>query len=148
MGVTISNHKHSIDMGCGGFLRLRTTISKLVTCKEFVDIYDELMSGSYREWEIRGFNSSEEYFDDYDKRAIEICERNKIDEEIVTFLYASDCGGYSFSAKTCRHLWKLIKDYDDDVVYGYVGRPDRAMFKDFKKIVETSAKERRVMRIS
>ena len=43
---------------------------------------------------------------------------------------------------------KFIKDYDDDYVYGYIGRPDRAMFKDFKRIVRECVEDRRVMRIS
>lgn len=148
MGITISSPSKSIDMGAGGFKMLRTTISELVPCKEFVDIYAELMNAQYMEWEIRGFNSSKEYYDDYDRRAIEICERNKLDEEIINFLYRSDCDCTSVSPKTCRHLWKLIKDYDDDIIYGYAGRPDRAMFKDFKSIVQECAKKRRVMRIS
>lgn len=148
MGITISSHKHSIDMGYGGFLRLRVTISTLLNCQEFADIYDELMHGFIGKWREKGFKTEEEYRDDYDKRALEICERNKLDEEVVNFLYRSDCSCESASVKTCRHLWKVIKDYDDDIIYGYAGRPDRAMFKDFKQIVEECTKERRVMRFS
>ena len=148
MGITISNHKKSIDMGYGGFLNLRATISTLVPCQEFVDIYRELNEGYYTEWQKRGFKTREEYFDDYDKRVEEICVRNKLDEEVVNFLYRSDCDTKSLSPKACRHLWWLIKDYDDNVLYGYCGRPDCAKFKDFKEIVRTCAKDRRVMRFS
>ena len=56
-------------------------------------------------------------------------------------------GQGTVSAKTCRHIWKYIKDYDDNIIYGYAGRIDRAMFKDFKEIVEECAKKRWVMRI-
>ena len=31
---------------------------------------------------------------------------------------------------------KSIKDYDDDILYGYAGRKDCAKFADFKKIVK------------
>ena len=89
-----------------------------------------------------------EYFEDHDRRALEICERNKLDEEVVNFLYQSDCDCKSVPVKTCRHLWKFIKDYDDDYVYGYAARPDRAMFKDFKQIVKECIEDRRVMKIS
>ena len=39
------------------------------------------------------------------------------------------------------------KDYDDNIIYGYAARINRAMFKDFKKIVEECAKKRWVMRV-
>lgn len=148
MGITISSPSKSIDMGAGGFANLRTTISKLLNCKEFSDIYEELTSGGQYHYISKGFSSMSEYFDDYDRRALEICERNELDEEVVNFLYRSDCDCDSVSVKTCRHLWKYIKDYDDDFVYGYAGRPDRAMFKDFKAIVQECVEKRRVMRIS
>jgi hypothetical protein len=148
MGITISSHKHSIDMGAGGFASLRTTISKLLNCKDFADLYEDLSNMGHIRYIEKGFDSMEEYFEDHDKRVLEICEREKLDEEVVNFLYRSDCDCDSVSVKTCRHLWKFIKDYDDDYVYGYAGRPDRAMFKDFKQIVKECAEDRRVMRIS
>ena len=89
-----------------------------------------------------------EYFDDYDRRAEAICEANQLDEEIVNFLYKPDTCTKSVSVKTCRHLWALIKDYDDDVLYGYVARKDCAKFKDFKEIVRTCVEDKRVMRFS
>lgn len=146
MGITISNHKRSIDMGSGGYLRLRAKISELLNCQEFSDIYAELLN-PYKEKTSRGFETMQDYYEDHDNRAIAVCEAYKLDEEVINWLYSSDCG-CSVSAKTCRHLWKIIKDYDDNVVYGYAARPDRAMFKDFKRIVQECAEERRVMRIS
>ena len=148
MGITISGPNKSIDMGGGGFANLRTTIAKLLNCDEFFALYDDLMSCGHCRYEEKGFTSMSEYFDDHDKRVLEVCERNKLDEEIVNFLYMPDCGSENVSVKTCRHLWDLIKDYDDNVVYGYAGRPDRAMFKDFKQIVKSCVDSRRVMRIS
>lgn len=146
MGVTIANHKRSIDMGSGGYSRLRETVSKLLNCKEFAEAYAELPI-AFMERQRRGFATMEEYYEDHDRRVLEICESNHLDEDVVNWLYSSDCG-YSASPKTCRHLWWLIKDYDDNFIYGYCGRPDAARFKDFKQIVEECAKERRVMRIS
>ena len=147
MGVTISSHRHSIDMGAGGYLRLRQTVSKLLNCKEFSDAYAELALPPFKKCQERGFLSLDDYYEDHDNRVVAICEANKLDPEIVNWLYSSDCG-CSVTPKTCRHLWKLIEDYDDNVIYGYCGRPNAARFKDFKQIVEECAKERRVMRIS
>lgn len=148
MGITISNHKHAIDMGSGGFARLRITISKLLNCQEFADLYEDLSAGGQYRYVERGFESMTEYFDDHDRKAIEICERNKLNEDVINFLYRPDCDCDSVSVKTCRHLWKLIKDYNDDVIYGYPGQKNPAMFKDFKQIVKECAEDRRVMRIS
>ena len=145
MGITISNHKRSINMGSGGYLRLRVTVSKLLNCQEFADIYSEFLN-PWQECKNRGFETMQEYYEDHDKRAMEVCERYLPDEEVVNWLYSSDCG-CSVSAKTCRHLWKIVKDYDDDVVYGYPGQKNPAMFKDFKEIVRECAEDRRVMKI-
>jgi hypothetical protein len=38
--------------------------------------------------------------------------------------------------EVCEKIYEVIKDYDDNVLYGYAGRPDCAKFKDFKKIVK------------
>ena len=146
MGITISSHKHSIDMGAGGYSRLRETVSRLLHCEEFATAYAEL-SRAHQECYARGFTNMQDYYEDHDNRVIAICEANKLDEEVVNWLYSSDCG-HSTSPKQCRHLWAVIKDYDDDIIYGYCGRPDAARFKDFKQIVMECAKERRTMRIS
>lgn len=146
MGISISNHKRSIDMGSGGYLRLRTKISELLNCQEFSDIYAELLN-PYKEREKRGFETMQDYYEDHDNRAIAVCEAHKLDEEVVNWLYSSDCG-CSVSPKTCRHIWKFIKDYDDDAIYGYPGQKNPAMFADFKQIVKECAEDRRVMRIS
>ena len=145
MGITIRNQEKSIDLGYGGFANLRNTIANCLDT-EFATLYKELtLYYNYRE---KGFNSQEEFFEDHDNRVLEICTRKNLDEEVVNFLYRSDCDCRSVSYKTCRHLWKYIKDYDDDICYGYIGRPDCAMFKDFKEIVETCAKKRWVMYFS
>ena len=148
MGITISGPSKSIDMGSGGFARLRIIISKLLNCMEFAELYEDLSTGGQYHYAEKGFDSMSEYFDDHDEKVLEICERNRLDEEVINFLYRSDCDNKSVSAKTCRHLWKFINDYDDDVIYGYPGQKNPAMFKDFKAIVQECVEKRRVMRIS
>ena len=39
-------------------------------------------------------------------------------------------------ADHCRSLYEIIKDYDDNVLYGYSGKKDCAKFADFKAIVK------------
>ena len=145
MGITISNHKKSIDLGMGGYHNLCNTIAKCLD-REFYERYADLMN--YYKYREKGFKTQQEFFDDHDKKILEICERKKLDEEVVNFLYRGDCSYESASVKTCRHIWKFIKDYDDKILYGYAGRPDCARFKDFKEIVKTCIDDRRVMKFS
>lgn len=145
MGITISNHKKSIDLGMGGYHNLCNTIAKCLD-REFYERYADLMN--YYKYRERGFKTQQEFFDDHDEKILEICNRKKLDEDVVNFLYRGDCSYESASVKTCRHIWKFIKDYDDKILYGYAGRPDCARFKDFKEIVKTCIDDRRVMKFA
>lgn len=85
---------------------------------------------------------TKEDFEKYNKRIQDLSV--KLGDEydcIFEFLYASDCNG-KISYKTSKEIWKYIKDYDDNVRYGYSGRPDCAMFKDFKEIIKSSMEKR------
>jgi hypothetical protein len=129
MGVTIENKNKAIDLGYGGFNLLRTKIAYL-TNEELGKFYDELLKGTLLFGEER-----EKFFDEYNKRLNQIDEELNVSPYILDFLYAPDCNA-KMSVKHCRRIYKVIKDYDDDVLYGYSGRPDCAMFKDFKAIVK------------
>lgn len=131
MGVTIqTKHAPSIDLGYIGFRGLRTRIAYLVN-EELGKLYEDIpMYGT------------KEDFEKYDKRIQDLSV--KLGDEydcIFEFLYASDCNG-KISYKTSKEIWKYIKDYDDNVCYGYSGRPDCAMFKDFKEIIKSSMEKR------
>ena len=39
-------------------------------------------------------------------------------------------------------MLKVIGNYDDNICYGYAGREDCAMFRDFKKILEDCAEHK------
>lgn len=54
------------------------------------------------------------------------------------FLYTNDCEGEA-DAEHCKAVYGIIKDYDDDICYGYCGRSDCAMFKDFKQLIKDGA---------
>lgn len=56
-------------------------------------------------------------------------------DEVIYFLYASDCEA-EMPVEVCEKIYEVIKDYDDDLLYGYSGRADCAMFKDFKDLVK------------
>ena len=129
MGVTIYSKNHSIDLGYGGFNNLRKKVAEL-TGIEIFNHYKELDKGMFLNGEAR-----KKFFKDYNKKISEIEESQKIHPAILDFLYASDCEGKLTYGK-CKQIYKVIKDYDDNILYGYSGRKDCAMFKDFKGIIK------------
>ena len=136
MGLTICNKYGSIDIGYGGFFNLRKNIAGIYS-KEFADLYENWCRGKIKNDE--GNKKLQEFFDNG------ILKDD--DELVLDFLFASDCKG-KLDGKTCRKLYHHIKDYDDDILYGYVGRPDCAKFKDFKDLVESSYRYRSILRWS
>lgn len=130
MGITIRNKENSIDMGCGGFMNLRRNIANLLS-KEFGDLY--------KEW-CKSFSP---ITDEEGNKILKTFYRDGIlsdeDDVIIEFLFASDLEG-KITAKGCKRLYELIKDYDDNILYGYAMHPNCAKFADFKEIIKESAK--------
>lgn len=127
--MTIESKNHSIDMGYGGFNNLRSKVAEL-TGEEIGNHYKKLDKGMFLYGEER-----EKFFEEYNKKISELADEFEIPHGILNFLYASDCDGKISSSK-CKHIYKAIKDYDDNILYGYSGRADCAKFKDFKEIVK------------
>lgn len=131
MGVTIWSKNQAADCGCGGFMNLRKKVADL-TSPEIGTFYRKLDDAP-------SFGTERiEFFEKYDKDLLFL--NNKLRKEpkklrILDFLYQSDCEGKA-GVWTCRAIWEVIKDYDDDYCYGYVGRPDCMMWSDFKKIIQ------------
>ena len=130
MGVTIESKNYSIDIGYVGFKRLRTKIAELTT-EEIAKHYKHLDDAPR-------FGDSSRYlfFDSYDKKIEELDKKYDYKyDEVLDFLYASDCNA-EIPYTHCEKIYELIKDYDDNILYGYVGRPDCARFVDFKNLVK------------
>lgn len=130
MGVTIDSENCSIDLGYSGFNRLRTKVAEL-TAPDILEHYMKLEKGMFLTGTIR-----EEFFKDYNTEIQRLSEKYNGDKDnILDFLYASDCDG-EMDVEHCKSIHDVIKDYDDDICYGYCGRPDCAMFGDFKELVK------------
>lgn len=130
MGVTISSENKSIDMGYFGFDRLRTSVCNLLP-QDILEHYHELDKGMFLSGEER-----KEFFNEYNRKIEEIDKKYEYKyNKILSFLYSPDCDA-KIKVDICEDLYELIKDYDDDVAYGYSGRPDCAKFKDFKELVK------------
>ena len=104
MGVTLTANKsaYSFDMGAGGFFNLRANIA---------DLFDEQFGEHYRKL-LQCYDQIE--YEEHDRIANEILSHPRFrdeDEDILDFLYASDCDG-KIEYKTCGKLYRLIKDHD------------------------------------
>lgn len=133
MGLTINSKNHSIDLNYSGFYRLRKKVAELTE----PDIYEHYKK--LNDWRYVLISKSEGFSEEYDKKIVELDE--KYDgkySEILDFLYTSDCDGEADS-EHCKSVYEIIKDYDDDICYGYCGRSDCAMFKDFKQLIKDGA---------
>lgn len=129
MGVTIGSPNYSIDLGYGGFNILRKKVAEL-TGSEIGQHYKKLNDGIFLSCEAKI-----KFFKDYNEKISELAEKYSIPHGILDFLYASDCDG-EISAEKCKEIYEIIKDYDDNILYGYCAKNDCAMFKDFKNIVK------------
>ena len=130
MGLTIKNEEMSIKMSYIGFAELRKAIAKLLN-PDFAELYIALCKNK----------TSNEILN---KKLNLYFEKGILKEEdnpILDFLFMSDCEG-KLPAKSC----KVLYNYDDNIKYGYCGRPDCAMFSDFKEIVRLCAKNRWVLK--
>lgn len=89
MGVTISCTKtgRTIDMGSGGFLRLRSKISELVG-EPWASHYKALV-----EERICDEKERERFYEDFDKKTEELLNKKCVSVKIVDFCLQSDCEG-------------------------------------------------------
>ena len=133
--------KRSIDLGCGGFLRLRRKVADL--CGEEVSAHYRPMLDSMYD----SFGTPEEkqaFWEDYDQKTVQLVQSGKLNVKVQNFLYAPDIEGRA-TYGTCKILLKIIGDYDDNILYGYAGRPDCARFRDFKAILEDCVRTKSAM---
>jgi len=129
MGVTIESKNYSIDLGYGGFNNLRIKVAEL-TGNEIGQHYRDIKNGIFLSGEAK-----KKFFKKYNKKISELADTHNIPHGILDFLYASDFSG-QISFEKCKQICNVIKDYDDNICYGYCGREDCAMFRDFKEIVK------------
>ncbi|MEZ3438628.1 MAG: hypothetical protein K1W18_07090 [Oscillospiraceae bacterium] len=129
MGVTVECKKtgKSCDLGYGGFGRFRKKIAFLLN-EELGEHYAKLST-------ILTFDidKRKQMFDEFDREAERLIKKHKISLRAVDFLWQSDCGG-KIPPSACKIIYSAIKDYDDNICYGYAGRRDCAMFSDLKAV--------------
>jgi len=133
MGVTIRCKKTgtSIDMGYGGFSNLRNKVAELYS-EEFGNHYKLLSSSMVM---FLAISRRKSYFEEYDRETEEMVQSKRLNIKVADFCYQSDCGG-AIRYGACKIIYNIIKNYDDNLLYGYAGRPDCAKFSDFKNLIK------------
>lgn len=130
MGISIECKKThtSFDLGYFGFMNLREKVAELCSPefgKHYKTLYFAPAVGESRS----------KFFKDFDRKTSELLEKKVVSPKVVDFCLQSDCNG-KIRYGACKEIYKHIKDYDDDVCYGYAGRTDCMMFKDFVALVK------------
>lgn len=131
MGITIESKNHAIDLGYVGFRTLRVKIAELAA-PDIFEHYKKSMDGMqmYDEDERKAF------YESYNAKIEELDKKyNGKMSDVLDFLYESDCSA-EMDADHCRSIYEVIRNYDDDILYGYSGKKDCAKFADFKAIVK------------
>ena len=133
MGITIESKNVSADLGFGGFSKFRQKVACL--CGEkFSEHYQKLNSTIFLIGKER-----KDFFKKYDAETEALIKESIITAEIANFCYQSDCGG-SISQNQAKQIYEVVKNYDDDLSYGYSGREDGTVFSDLKNIFEDCVK--------
>lgn len=128
MGITISSKRFSCNMGNFGFIRFREMVAKQVG-EDFHLHYHLLFNGQ----QPSETNERKQFFKDYDAKTDDFIEKKEVSEEIVDFLYQSDADG-KINRRQARMIYELIKECEDDIVYGYSAKPNCAKMSDMKNI--------------
>lgn len=129
MGITINSKRHSCDMGYGGFGRFRNTVAEGVG-QEFHKHY--LLLSDPEVMFLFG-DERVEYFKKYDATTNEFVGQGTVTAEVANFLYQSDCDG-KVNRQQAKQIYELIKECNDNIVFGYFGRADCATMADLKRI--------------
>lgn len=134
MGITLRCKKtqDAIDLG-GGFLRLRRKVS---------DLYGEPWASHYRRLiDTPCYEQDDAWFEQFDQVTEAMVRKRRVPVKLVDFCLQSDAEG-RIHYGACKLLLKIIGGYDDDLIYGYAGRPDAARFKDFRRLLEQCAEHK------
>lgn len=103
MGVTIKSKSRSIDLGGGGFRRLRTKVAELAA-PDIFEHYKKLGEGMW-------YPNRKAFFKDYDEKIAELDKKYKGKmSDILDFLYESDCDAEmdAAGAKNCKKKTKKM----------------------------------------
>ena len=140
MGVTISANgsNRSFDCGYGGFFNLRKNIA-LAYDRELGEHYAKMLNYSH---------AGEKEYDDKTNQILADVRFKVEDDDILDFLYASDCEGKA-GHRTCKKIYDLIIDVVfHGQIFTYAAYSDGKDYEYFKEFLLDCYKHKRKMRWS
>lgn len=129
MGVTINSKNHRIVLSYSGFYRIRVKVAEL-TAPDIYEHYKKL-----NDWRYVLVSKDENFSVEYDKKIVELDEKYT---QVLEFLYTSDSHGEA-DAEHCKSVYEIIKEYDDDIIYGYRSGIEAVLFKNVKQLIKDGA---------
>ena len=116
-------------MGYGGFARFRIIVAENVS---------EIVGEHYNNLFNAPIFDREDFFKKYDAKTNKLIGKD-LTIEVANFLFQSDCEG-KIDRRQSNQIYRLIKNCNDDTIFGYQGRQDCAKMADIKKIFSDKTK--------
>lgn len=132
MGVTIKSNHFSCDMGYAGFSRFRGKVASLSN-EVFGKHYEKLEKAMLL---FGGERTA--FYEQYNAETEELIKQNFISIEIANFCYQADCSG-EIDQDQAKLIYEKLKDCDEEISYGYTGKPNCTMFSDLKEMFKDCA---------
>ena len=130
MGVVIESKKGNLagTLGYGGFYNLRKKVSEL---------YGGVWWEHYKTLDDAPFFEDERghFFEEFDRKTECLLKEKKVTEAIVSFCLQPDEQG-EINCEACKEIYEYVKDYDDNIAYGYAAHDDCFRFRDFKLLLK------------
>ena len=132
MGISISSRCGNLSgiIGYGGFYRLRRKVAEIYGGAWWKH-YERLDNAPFFNFDGEG----EQFFEEFDKETERLLKEKKVSEAIVEFCLQPDEQG-EINCDACKEIYKCVKDYDDNLAYGYVAHDDCFRFRDFKLLLK------------
>lgn len=132
MGVYIECEKtsNSCRLGYHGFDQFRNKVAELLNL-EFGVHYATLSTSEM----MFTFDMTKRrhLYDEFELEAKRIIEENRISKRAIGFLWQPDCQD-RISPSACKIIYRAIKDYDGEILYGYTREIGCTMFNDLKVV--------------
>lgn len=135
MGITIKSKRHECYVGFLGFDRFRMKVASEVS--EEVFNHFNLTNNPA----VMMLNPEEQikFCKEFDAKTEELIASGELSYEVADFLLQMDSKG-EISSKQANAIYKLIKNCDDSIPYGIMGRDNSAKMSDFQKIFSDKTK--------
>lgn len=134
MGVFIGTKRCNIAMGYGSFSNFRIEVAKAFS-EDFGEQYKDYLNKACKEL----FCGTEENIKRLDKDFSAYLKTVDISDDIVNFLFQTDCGG-KINCKTARKIRDLCNKSKCEYKFGYDS--DKRTIKEIAEIFDDAVKHR------